>query len=253
MKASASDPQLQPPEEPNNMKLSKVLVADLQILGAAFFFGIGFIGQRAVSMDGVGPLTCNAFRFALSTIIIIVCMPWIPSFPAEHEAESDDEDNQSDSDLELTVSPPHNNKDSAVRRSRSNSLDILLPNSKKGPQKPESDQFVLQQLFGKKYYTAYFAGAKRTVVFWGIVLGVLNFFASGFQQWGITMTSANKVAFIAGFDIVWVPILAIFLPSFKRNGGPTPSIWVAVAISIAGLYLLSGARFGEFDMGTVSR
>jgi hypothetical protein len=29
-------------------KFSKVFIADMQILGSAFFFGIGFLGQRAV-------------------------------------------------------------------------------------------------------------------------------------------------------------------------------------------------------------
>lgn len=38
---------------------SKVFVADLQILASALLFGIGFIGQRAVSIDGLGPMTCN--------------------------------------------------------------------------------------------------------------------------------------------------------------------------------------------------
>lgn len=231
-------------QQQSDMKYSKVLIADLQILGAAFFFGIGFIGQRAVSMDGVGPMTCNAFRFALSTVIIIVCMPWIPSFPAEHEASDDEESDESEDENENLLD---------AKRTRSNSFEMMIsPSKTQPPRKPESTKFILKQLFGSSYYSTYFAGAKRTVVFWGIVLGVLNFFASGFQQWGISLTSANKVAFIAGFDIVWVPIIALIVPTFKRNGAPTPSIWVAVSVSICGLYLLSGCKLGEFDMGPVS-
>lgn len=57
----------------SQMKFSKVFIADMQILGGAFFFGIGFIGQRAVSVDGLGPFTCNAFRFGLSTILLAMC------------------------------------------------------------------------------------------------------------------------------------------------------------------------------------
>lgn len=37
-----------------NLKLSKVVVADIEVLASAFFFGIGFLGQRAVSVDGLG-------------------------------------------------------------------------------------------------------------------------------------------------------------------------------------------------------
>ena len=32
----------------------KVFVADLQCLLAAFLFGVGFLGQRAISVDGLG-------------------------------------------------------------------------------------------------------------------------------------------------------------------------------------------------------
>ena len=148
------------------MKTSKVLVADLQILGSAFFFGIGFIGQRAIGIDGVGPMTCNAFRFALSTVILIACMPWIPAFPGEYNEESDEEDETAET---LTSKP-----------------------------KPQSSTatYVLNELFGPRG-AAYFAGAKRTTLFWGTILGVINFFASGLQQWGISLISANKVSFIA--------------------------------------------------------
>jgi hypothetical protein len=167
------------PISPIDMKgLSKVLIADMQILGAAFFFGIGFIGQRAVSMEGVGPMTCNAFRFGLSTIIIIVFMPWIPSFPAEHaESDSDDSDGE-------------NLEQESLRTNNYEQNDIRTTSIKK----PDSDQFVIKQLIGSSQYTKFFAGAKRTVIFWGTILGVLNFFASGFQQWGIAMTTANKVS-----------------------------------------------------------
>ena len=33
---------------------SRVFIADAQVLGSAFFFGIGFLGQRAVSVHGLG-------------------------------------------------------------------------------------------------------------------------------------------------------------------------------------------------------
>jgi hypothetical protein len=35
-------------------KFSKVFIADVQILGSAFFFGIGFLGQRAVMVRKEG-------------------------------------------------------------------------------------------------------------------------------------------------------------------------------------------------------
>lgn len=37
-----------------SMKCSKVVIADIEVLLSAFCFGIGFLGQRAVSVDGLG-------------------------------------------------------------------------------------------------------------------------------------------------------------------------------------------------------
>lgn len=49
---------------------SRVLVADMQILASALLFGLGFIGQRAVSVEGLGPMTCNV---SIIIIMIILC------------------------------------------------------------------------------------------------------------------------------------------------------------------------------------
>jgi hypothetical protein len=48
------------------IKCSNVLIADLQILASAMLFGLGFIGQRTLSVQGLGPMTTNALRFGLS-------------------------------------------------------------------------------------------------------------------------------------------------------------------------------------------
>ena len=70
------------------------------------------------------------------------------------------------------------------------------------------------------------------------------------QQVGISFTSANKVAFIAGFDLFLTPIFAYFIPTFKRNAKPLPSTWFAVGLSIIGLFFLSDASLSEFEIGT---
>lgn len=201
------------------IKLSKVLVADIQVLGSAFFFGIGFIGQRAVSVDGLGPMTCNAFRFALSTVLLIACMPWMPNLSENIEPEPEEDDDN--------------------EKSNSTQYDKSV--------KTDSTSYVLNKLLGINSESM--SAAKKTVLFWGIFLGFVNFFASGFQQWGITMISANKVAFIAGFDLFLTPVLGLIIPTFKRNGKPAPSTWLAVWISIYGIYLLSDADIAELKLG----
>lgn len=213
-------------DDENKQNSSKVVLADLQILLAALLFGIGFIGQRAVSVEGLGPMTCNALRFGLSAIFLIIALPWIRGTMIEHKTEL-----------------IGNNFDESLNISNT---DTIIPNS-----------------FFKQYFSflnpllntstmnnkLLFSKLKNTVLFWGCLLGVINFAGSGFQQWGIATSSASKVGFIAGFDIFLTPIFALCIPSFKKNGKPTPSLWLAVGLSLIGLYLLSGSSLEDMDIG----
>jgi drug/metabolite transporter (DMT)-like permease len=53
------------------MALSKELVGELQILLAAVLFGFAFVGSRKATEDPAGPFTYNAWRFIISTVIIL--------------------------------------------------------------------------------------------------------------------------------------------------------------------------------------
>lgn len=202
------------------VKCSKIFIADCQILGAAFLFGIGFIGQRAVSVDGLGPMTCNAMRFGLSAILLMIFKPWIPQSPPDPIADEDHDD--------FAKAAGNLEKDKNSKTVDSN--------------------FVITKLFGPAA-ASNLDNAKKTVLFWGIFLGVLNFLASGFQQWGITMTSASKVAFIAGFDLFLTPIFTLFLPTMKHNGKPTVTVWIAVCLSVLGLFFLSDLTLNDLQLG----
>ena len=212
--------------------LSRVVVADLQILGAALFFGIGFLGQRAVMINGLGPMTCNAFRFGLSTILLAVCLPLIPEeFAANH------------SDSHTSVSRSHStDKEAQISgdESKDQSPEKLLNKT------PESNPYI-SNIIGP--YGSRLAAAKKTVWFWGILLGLINFMGSGFQQWGISMTSASKCAFIAGFDLFLTPVMSFCMPPTKHNAKPKPRTWIAVGLSLVGLFLLSGSSINEFELG----
>lgn len=71
---------------------------------------------------------------------------------------------------------------------------------------------------------------------WGaaIVMGVFLFLGAITQQIGIVTTTAAKAAFITGLYIVLVPLLLAFVGQRISNNS-----WLAVAIAIIGLYLLS--------------
>jgi len=164
-------------------------------------------------------MTCNALRFGLSTILLIIFRPFINT---ESSLEAPDHD-----DDHLTVSSESN----AVNKSMKTDT-----------------QYVVNQMCGANA-AIYFTEAKKTVLFWGIFLGVVNFAGSGFQQWGIAYTSASKVAFIAGFDLFLIPIFTLLLPTMKPNGRISINTWVAVMISLCGLYLLSGASISDLNLG----
>ena len=202
---------------------SRVFVADVQVLGSAFFFGIGFLGQRAVSVHGLGTMTCNAFRFGLSTIFLVACLPLIPpDEPSEKGGEESGDDEHRDRD----------------------ELEHQQTKSSSGADPNSWSVRLLGPVFGN------YSQAKKTVWFWGVFLGFVNFGASGFQQLGIHYTSASKVAFIAGFDLFLTPILGLFIPTFKRNAKVNAVTWFAVFTSIIGIYQLSGTDVNEFEIGT---
>ena len=74
---------------------------------------------------------------------------------------------------------------------------------------------------------------RKTLITGGICWGILLCFASNIQQFGIKYTSVGKAGFITACYIVIVPIIGIFL---KKKC--SPFIWIAVILSLCGLYLL---------------
>lgn len=75
---------------------------------------------------------------------------------------------------------------------------------------------------------------KKTLLLGGLCCGVMLTLGSAFQQIGINMgTTAGKAGFMTALYIVLVPLTGLFWR--KRVGW---LVWVAVAISAVGLYLL---------------
>ncbi len=76
-------------------------------------------------------------------------------------------------------------------------------------------------------------GEKRDLLLGGICCGTVLFVAGSLQQVGLQYTTVGKAGFITACYIVIVPVCGIFL--HKKIGG---KVWVAVALSLIGLYLL---------------
>lgn len=144
--------------------MNKIWIADVQILTAAFFFGIGFIGQRAVSVDGMGPMTCNALRFALSALLLVTVLPWIPAkwlHESTHDMHSKDKDREKDALLQLANGGGGGD----------HSYD-----SDDSPDAESGDVFsILFPAPIAKYLNAHHSNAQRSVLFWGVFLGSINF------------------------------------------------------------------------------
>ncbi len=107
--------------------------------------------------------------------------------------------------------------------------------------------------FSKKKYTNYTAEEKKleqkNSIHGGIICGSVLFIAAAFQQSGIVYTSVANAGFISALYIIIVPILSIFL---KKKIGL--KIWLAVVVSIIGLYLLCipiGKGFTDINIGDI--
>lgn len=74
---------------------------------------------------------------------------------------------------------------------------------------------------------------KRALLIGGLSCGVVLFFSSSFQQYGILYTTVGKSGFITALYIVLVPIFGLFL---KRK--TSALVWVSAFIALIGLYLL---------------
>ena len=98
----------------------------------------------------------------------------------------------------------------------------------------------------KKAEEAQRSGSGKDLLWGGLACGILMCLASNFQQFGIKYTTVGKAGFITACYIVLVPILGLFL---KKKC--SPFIWLAVAMSVAGLYLLcitDGFSIGKGDI-----
>ena len=86
--------------------------------------------------------------------------------------------------------------------------------------------------------------SRKTLVTGGICCGILLCLASNFQQFGIKYTTVGKAGFITACYIIIVPIIGLFL---KKKC--SPFIWIAVLLSLGGLYLLCISPGEGFSIG----
>ena len=84
----------------------------------------------------------------------------------------------------------------------------------------------------------------KSDVRFGLIVAIFLFSAALCQQTGVSETGAGKAGFITAQYIVLVPVLGIF---WRKRVGLL--VWAAVALSVAGLYLLCMQGIFAIDPG----
>ena len=79
-----------------------------------------------------------------------------------------------------------------------------------------------------------------------IPCGIALFVATALQQLGLIYTSAGKSGFITAMYLLLVPIFGLFL---RRR--PRKILILSILLATVGLYLLSGARLEEINIGDI--
>lgn len=107
---------------------------------------------------------------------------------------------------------------------------------------------VLIRNKGKLFKNAPTAAAKKELLSVSLLCAAVMFFAANFQQIGISMgTGAGKSGFITAMYVVMVPVAGLLFGKKVR-----PLIWLCIAVSAVGLYLLCMASFEEGLAGLMS-
>ena len=77
------------------------------------------------------------------------------------------------------------------------------------------------------------------------LVGVALFMGMAFQQVGLLTTSVTNSGFLTGLYVVFVPLLGVAL----LREWPHRIVWPAVALAVAGVFLLGGAGLDRFAAG----
>lgn len=84
-----------------SLKWSREFNGEMQLFIGVFLFGVSFIGQKSAMNGGIQPITYNACRFIISTILLLSCRPWLQSqLNSEFHVDRDDVDGEGDIEIE---------------------------------------------------------------------------------------------------------------------------------------------------------
>lgn len=175
-----------------------VLRQSLLLVLTATIWGVAFVAQ-SVGMDYVQPFTFNAVRNLIGAAVLV---PVILVLDRQKKNSADE-------------------KSADMQKASRDRQKVSGTDGEAGRQKNGRDE-------GKRADRQ-----NNDLLFGGLSCGIILFLASSLQQFGIQYTSVGKAGFITAMYIVLVPVFGIFL--HRKTG---LRIWIAVAMAVAGLYLL---------------
>ena len=78
-----------------------------------------------------------------------------------------------------------------------------------------------------------------------VAIGLFLFAGMAAQQIGLMTTTVTNSGFLTGTYVIMVPFLSVMI----YRQWPHPAVWPGVALTIAGIWLLSGGRIGALTTG----
>ena len=226
---------------------NKVLVADVQLIIASMSFGFGFAGQKEGMVEGVGPLTFNALRYMISTVMLAIwtlVMPMITGNNSSSSRAAHDKDDNSLGDLiskSLSASLENESGTNSVVVSNSN-LTLNNKNSSTINSQKTNNSNSKERVFEVMEKSQREFNATMSIWFYGFALAFLNFSGSTLQQTGIQYTTSSESAFLTGFYIVFTPMLQVLIPSISAGPKPKWNTWLAVSLAMLGLFIISESQ-----------
>jgi hypothetical protein len=266
---------------------SNELICELQILSSLIFFAISFVGQRQAMLNGMSPLSYNAWRYLVSTALLYYLKEF-SGFKFEIIDDDDEEEPEEETSLTGARDDSYHSRGGergegrsehtatgyqSFSQSDSTKKDFLLSH----PQHSKQHHTVTDlhppgshhpNLVHHHHSTLGSSSSPNNpvptpfmiqenaetfferyqLILCGLFMGFFNIGGSMLQQIGLVSVTAGKTGFITGMYVVFVPVIEyILIPKYRIH--MTWTVISSVVLSFVGLYVLSGCVEQEVCLG----
>ncbi|MEE9319691.1 MAG: DMT family transporter [Granulosicoccus sp.] len=106
---------------------------------------------------------------------------------------------------------------------------------------------VLPFALRESYATAQFSNTRLSPATWYrfVLIGIVLFLGMATQQTGLLTTTVTNSGFLTGLYVIFTPVLVVIM--FRES--PHRIIWLAAAVALYGIFLLSGGNISDLVTG----